>query len=616
MVPSTDADVLIVGAGAAGSAAALELTRCGVNAVVVTPAMTHQRPGYVVVPRELAENVDHCGCARMHEIAIVERAHASSSLPQAGMISMHRRCWRDYLESSLAWWRVPRFEGRVLSVDQKNGLAIVNVSCRDGSDARLTARHVIDSVSLDRDPAAVPNGWISSSLVSGNCESVSWHLDRHSLRNGFASRVVERVQVDDSLVRVTDVRVLAGSHRATVWPDSAPPGLSEITAIIPPVSSRWITVGIGRGLVNLFTGHSASLGWTSGRIAGAAVIAHRDDADMARRSYERRLRGAVFGSSMNFDVGRHKSAFRTLLQSMPDQTPYSQNLRRAALLPMGFLSLSSNHGGPFPSGARSSFEIFESTVDTLVGSVVARYWPVGALAGKGGLRGSVDLRPSLFFGRCYELSGGTDLLRFTRVGAALDLTAFAGFALLVGDSMEDIWTREADFRSGGAVMSADFCLAHALRLSAIQSMDILSAVSGWIVNMISIPQHERDAAQFFGSAYEMAGRLGAQLSPGVDQTVARLGETGAALGRAVAASEESLARKGLPNQLGVNAGGFHEAGLCSRRTARSPVAEQEARYYSRAAIRWVSLLPVSPARERLLETIRQVPHRTLCGVRA
>lgn len=607
-------DALVVGGDDAAILTAVQLARRGVDVCLVDPGARDGGAGYVVVTAELLAADGSPHCARNHRDAQVRAGRRVQRLHGADLVSLHRTCWVTRLHQRVQAYGVPRILGRVADVVRSSdGWWRLLIRRADGEvPETVEARHLVDSVGLDtaltHEPLVVI-GEVRRELAGVATTALTWDLDVGCTQTGASSRVTESVPVAEHLTLRSEVVVYDKVRPMTLQERERSRSAGTEPMLLGRTGS-WIMIGAARGLVNRTTGQGAELARRGAQLVAEAVQAHPLDSEAARNSFERRLTTAVRGAPGAFEPRLHGSAFRSVVHSVGDRSPHLTSLRRAVLLSTD-APAHSRRRRPEPAASSTSADLlmYEAAVDGLIGRAVSRSWPVTRVA-DGGRRSVLDLhRPSRFLGRCFEVLGGSGVLRLTKLGAALDLATSAGFSLLAAVPTSGEWVDEPDLGFGGSLMSADVCLAHALRFSADLEPDVLAAVSSWIIEWSSADTGREGAFELFGETFELCARLAGATATVRSYEASRLRHVGAQFGRAVARAEEAGARSGWSPLLGLDVLGFRQAGLTGRTSARAPVAAAEAVAHAHAARRWLLLLPETRARADLVHLVAGVPAR-------
>ena len=380
-----------------------------------------------------------------------------------------------------------------------------------------------------------------------------------------------------------------------------------------------IAIGLARGLLNPFTGETMALAELSGRTAAAAILDHRDDPARALTSYDRRLRQHLHGIPLNGSNGirRHELAFRVLTRTLTDPNPYFQAMRRNLLLPGGsqarVLSGSSTDDVPVPGFLTT----YLAGCDLAIGRHLSRHWPsLVAASGRTRPADSV-LRPSALLAIACLLLGRKQLAQLVPLGAALDLSAIGGLAQASAGGGALLHERETDLHSGTSVLMADYCFAWGLRLASDYGPWISEALAGWMVDIAELRASREQGYVYYSRTFEMAMRLGSQLSDGSPAEVSLLGDLGRLLGQLFGASEEVLSRRGLTHHLGCGIDGLVGVGLASSDHPQPPhgtdALVEIARSASADGERAREVLdhfPDSPTKKVLIACLRRLVYRT------
>ncbi|HUR01465.1 MAG TPA: lycopene cyclase family protein [Nonomuraea sp.] len=363
----------------------------------------------------------------------------------------------------------------------------------------------------------------------------------------------------------------ADARFATARP-AGPVGCGPISTGFAPALAEHegrLLVGDAAGLVNPFTGEGLSYALQSALLAAQAIAAHPADPAAARGVYVRRLARSFVG---HFETARHAArryhlAWRVLAATAHSDQPIFALSRRSMLL-------AEDLAGPVGERVELSWEDrlylrpFLTGCDETALSAVREDWPFIARLLTGGAESSLRLRPATLLLAGFIASGAHPRAELAGVGAATDLAALGALALIGAPRAADAgWTggREVDWESAITVLACDFLLSQSARLIAESVPEASWAFSDWLAELTRLRATRiadpatTGADDLFAALFEFPVRVGAQLGGADLATMEAIRAFGRHCGRAFLLAEDVLALRGQPTRLATTTRAMLEA---------------------------------------------------------
>ncbi|GAB3409868.1 FAD-dependent oxidoreductase [Flindersiella endophytica] len=313
-----------------------------------------------------------------------------------------------------------------------------------------------------------------------------------------------------------------------------------------------LQVGDAAGLTNPFTGEGLSYAVQSGRLAAEAIVEYRDDPDGAMAAYASRLEQAFVGY---FETARHASrryqlAWRTLAATAHSDNAFFVKGRRAILLPSGMPALGGGLRMALTSAEDLMVRPFLAACETVQVAAVRSEWPfLARLAASGTGPTGTQVRPAALFLAASVSGGAMPPVHLAPVAAAIELATLGALAFLRPPRGRPI--RGVDWASTTAVLAGDFLLSVAARLVASTAPEASWAFADWLAELTRLRvlrlSEGGAAVDLFATLFEFPARIGAWLT---GAPVAAVREVGYQAGRAFLYTEDLLALTNAETRLG------------------------------------------------------------------
>ncbi|ONI76320.1 hypothetical protein ALI144C_37320 [Actinosynnema sp. ALI-1.44] len=327
------------------------------------------------------------------------------------------------------------------------------------------------------------------------------------------------------------------------------------------VGPDWMRIGDVAGLVNPFTGDGLGHAVESAMLAVRSIVDHKADPAAARSAYRRRLGSAFVGY---FETARHAArryhlAWRILESAAEDDGPFFVKGHRAILLPEGIGGLATER---MPRDW--SMVPFLTACDEVAVSTVRHEWPFLArlLADEGSGAGQ-QVRPALLFASALTASGGPPDVGYAPVGAAIELATLGTLAFLSPSGHRPPPGRGIDWTMATTVLAGDFLLSQASRLVAAAAPDCSWAFAEWLAELTAMRATRAPATALFGALFEFPARIGAQLATTDPAVVRVVRDIGHHCGEMFLLGEDVLALRGERTRLDLTAAGMADRGISS-----------------------------------------------------
>ena len=323
-------------------------------------------------------------------------------------------------------------------------------------------------------------------------------------------------------------------------------------------SARCLLVGDAAGLVNPFTGEGLNLALRSGLLAASAIADNQSDARAAREAYADQLSASFVGY---FEAARHAArryhlTWRVLDATARNEHPFFVKTRRVVLEPEGLAALSpADH---VDLGIEEVIMVAPLLVacDEIVITTIREEWPfLARMAMADDAAGSLRLRPSLLFFGALLAGGRAPEARCAMVAAAIELAQLGALTFLGPPSTRPHSGRGVDWAVAATVLAGDFLLSQASRLIAESAPEVSWSFADWLLELITFrdgrlgPGGAVSARELFASLFEFPARIGALLGGAPAGTVEALRDVGSACGRGFLHAEDILALRGERTRL-------------------------------------------------------------------
>jgi flavin-dependent dehydrogenase len=323
-------------------------------------------------------------------------------------------------------------------------------------------------------------------------------------------------------------------------------------------SARCLLVGDAAGLVNPFTGEGLNLAFQSGLMAASAIAENPSDARAAREAHADQLSASFVGY---FEAARHAArryhlTWRVLDGTADSEHPFFVKTRRVVLEPEGLGALSrTDH---IDLGVEETIMIAPllAACDEVMVTTIREEWPfLARMAMADDAAGSLRLRPSVLFFGALLAGGRTPQARYAMVAAGIELAQLGALTFLGPPSAHPHSGRGVDWAVATTVLAGDFLLAQASRLVAESAPEVSWSFADWLLELITFrdshlgPDGAVSARELFASLFEFPARIGALLGAASDPTIEALRDVGSACGRAFLHAEDILALRGERTRL-------------------------------------------------------------------
>jgi menaquinone-9 beta-reductase len=601
MTQPRQADVLVIGAGPAGAAAAAALARNGLSVLMADDrkaAGDHE----VLVSGEAVRALRALGLTAMPSMRRLRSVRLSfgrgthRAVTDSGAVVCGRKQLRDGLRRAALAAGAVHIQGRVADVEAAGDRYRAAVTGSRSRSCEVIARHVVmaagsaQSLTAPAMPdrgAQVPlagiacarrfaGAWLRATALllliapeetrADAAPTCAWAVPGHgatvtvgaaSVGGRAGSVPVDLLQTALAGLADCDPRLAALTPAGPVISGPLDVGFTPERA----ASARYLLVGDAAGLVNPFTGEGLNLAIRSGLQAAAAIGAHPSDADAARDAYAGQLAAGFVGY---FEAARHAArryhlAWRVLGATARSDHPFFAKARRVTLLPEGLDALNpADHVG-LELREMMLAAPFLTACDEVMITTVREQWPfLARLAVASDAAGGLRLRPGLLFLGALLAGGGPPEIGRATVAAGIELAQLGALALLgppASGGPPPFASRGIDWAVATTVLAGDFLLAQASRLVAESAPEISWSFGDWLLELIGIrdsqlrPAPSACAAEMFASFFEFPARIGALLGGCSADAVQALRDAGYHCGRAFLHAEDVLALRGKRTRL-------------------------------------------------------------------
>ncbi|WP_410585592.1 FAD-dependent oxidoreductase [Amycolatopsis sp. lyj-108] len=548
---SVDVTVVVLGAGPAGSVAAAELARAGLDVALVGPPPDATATD-TLVSKETAvyAGVDH------RSVDLLELAFDQgrrTELTDTGLAS----CFHDHLVNTLMQkaedFGIARYTelGAAERIDDGWQVRV--------GDRTVRARHLIRATGTSGDGSLSAyaqrcSGWSSGDQVflhlpapastgrtgqptpvrltpSGIDGQATISVFGGSIETAFGLLVQSRPEL-------AGLRPAGPVHSGTVHTGFTPSAGVQDGALV---------VGDALGVVNPFTGTGAGTAITTGKLAAAAIVEQATDPALSARTYLQLLNRDVLGHAgpPTQAARRYRLAWRILADTSGMDHPFFAKGRKAILLPDGIRRL----GERRRADAGVAVAPFLLSTSEIAVAAVRREWPfVASLIRLETDADQHDVRPALLFAGAALASGKPPKSEWAGIAAAIELAMLGMLALTASEPSGTLAGRGVDWPSATAILAGDFLLAQAARLVARHEPELSGPFADWMADLVAIrarrisePPDPAASVDFFGCLFEFPARIAAQLADCPEDVVTRLREFGNASGRVFIHVEDLLA---------------------------------------------------------------------------
>ncbi|WP_253858100.1 lycopene cyclase family protein [Prauserella alba] len=331
-----------------------------------------------------------------------------------------------------------------------------------------------------------------------------------------------------------------------------------------------LLVGDAAGLVNPFTGDGLGHAIRSGVLAGRAIAAHFAENDAAERAYTRELTRAFIGY---FGTARHAArryhlAWRMLADSSSSENPFFVKGRRAILLPEGIGGLGPQQRLGLQDDTSRLLVPFLLACNEIAVRTVRDDWPfITSLLVSGQSGTNHDLRPAILFAAATMVNGQPPDNEHALVATAIELAMLGALALL-GPASQSSEQRGVDWPAATAIMAGDFLLAQAAAIIAHHRPALSGVFAEWLDELTSLRARACQPGQvvasgtaLFGTMFEFPARVGAQLAGASDDVVGAIRSFGYHCGITFLHTEDLLALRNKRTRLDTTLQGLLELRL-------------------------------------------------------
>lgn len=581
--PATVVNVLIVGAGPAGAAAAVTAARAGLS-VLVADHVAPPRVGDAVVSgiamqrlTELgadvagirpADSVELCFPGRSRQVtgigaavadhgamraALADAAIAAGAKLAIGRVTLLPTADKENNAVNAVLNGVPIRAAHVVVATGAAGTSMpthaTGITCAQRfANIDIANRIVLAPLQPAAEPGAQPA--MLAVLPGTNGTATVW-LTRRGTTSSAAPITDPSRLLQDALAMMSDHdrRFAAAVPIGSAVQATVHSGFSQDLL----ETSEAFLVGDAAGLANPFTGEGIGTALLSGMLAGRAIAAHT--ADAARAQYARRLAGEYVGY---FETARHATrryhlVWRTLDAAAASDHTIFAKARRAILLPEEIPGLAGDRV-PITSADRVVTGPFLVACDEVGVASLRAQWPFLArllLSGTGPTRHRI--RPALLFLAGLLAEDRPPAITRATPAAAVELATFGALAFLGTESAQP-QTRSIDWAGSTLVMAGDFLMSRASSLIAESTPEASWALADWLAELAAsraarLSERPSRAIDLQASLMEFPARLGALLNGGSADTVKTLRTVGGLLGEAFTHAEDVLALTGRRTRL-------------------------------------------------------------------
>lgn len=579
--PANVVDVLIVGAGPAGTAAAVTASRAGLRVLLADDSTLGQAHDVIVsgvAARRMAELGAETRCLRLADAVELRFPGRSREITGIGTAVADGGALRAALTDAAIAAGAELGTGRVTLMPKAGDdiSAILNGIPRPATHVVLatgagvtTPTHATGIACAQRfanidvpnrivlapvEPAAEPGARPAMlTVLPGTDGTATVWLTRRGTGQPTPPTAdpTQLLEIALAALAVHDQRFAAARPIGSTVYATVNAGFSQDLL----EGSDALLVGDAAGLANPFTGEGIGAALLSGVLAGQAIAAHVNDPQLARAQYIRRLAGEYVGY---FETARHATrryhlVWRTLdAAAVSDHTIFSK-ARRAILLPEEIPGLAGDRVSIAPSDRMVTGPFLVACDEVSVASLRSQ-WPFLArllLSGTGPTRHRI--RPALLFLAGALAEDQSPDITLATPAAAAELATFGALAFLGNESAQQT-SRSVDWAGATLVMAGDFLMSRASLLIAESAPEASWALADWLAELAAVRaarlgNRPSRATDLHASLMEFPARLGALLSGGSADTVKVMRTIGGLLGEAFTHAEDILALTGRRTRL-------------------------------------------------------------------
>ncbi|MEU8343473.1 NAD(P)/FAD-dependent oxidoreductase [Spirillospora sp. NPDC048832] len=587
-------DVLVVGAGVAGTVTAIALRRRGIGVLLVDPERPAGAADYdvqvsapAIAGLSAIGALDHVGLEEIAGLVLRCGDGRPRSFPaMGGAVCTAGRLRRGLIAAALDAGAT-HVRGRVVRIDRTDdGRHCAVVEPEGGVPEDVTARHVViaHGVTDRATGAAAVRRYSGVSLRSKAVTMLAapttidprehptyiWVLPNADGDQGTctvgAARLGEfrRADAEEFLDRAW--REISAADRALRnGTPSGPTVFGPLNSGFTPddaVVDGRLRVGDAAGLVNPFTGEGLGYAVESGMTAARCIAANPRDPERAGKDYGRRLAASYVGY---FETARHAArryhlTWRILASTADSDRPFFAKARRAVLFPDGLAGLTAAERMPLPDAEAATLKPFLVACDEVAVSAVRRDWPfLARLVVMTETSSHQRLRPAVPFFAALGAGGRPPDVTWATVGAAIELATLGALAFLGPSAPTGPDGRRAvDWGTTSVILAGDFLLAQAARLIATYAPELSWSFSDWLAELAALrvervtgPSGAKNvpATELFAVLLEFPARVGGRLGGAGPAVVDALREYGRHCGHALLHTEDVLVLSGRTGRL-------------------------------------------------------------------
>ncbi|HTA02574.1 MAG TPA: hypothetical protein VK802_19505 [Streptosporangiaceae bacterium] len=595
------ADVLVVGAGPAGSVAAAELARRGLSVLLACGGGGGVQGHDVLVSGQAAQYLTGLGGPAVTPLRPVRAVRlgvgrAGRSIASVGCFACDAGQLRDGLRLAAVSAGAVPVAGLVTSIEVgADGYLAMIAGSGDGGPP-VVSRHVIAATGVAgraagdvagiacaqrfagaglrgrmllalTPPAAV--GPVAPPICAWAIPGANGIVTVGVARGagpgavgpeGMAVR--EDVIVPADLIGIAVEALAEAEPRLRALAPAGPLVSGPLDAGFTPdrlAAADYLLVGDAAGLVNPFTGEGLGYAMLSGQLAARSVAERPDDREAAREAYRQSLSSRFVGY---FETARHASrryhlTWRVLGAAASSDHPFFAKARRAILLPDGLTGIAPSDHLDLAVPDAIALMPFLAACDEVIVATIRGQWPfLARLMLAEGAVAQPRLRPALLLYAGLISGGARPDARYATVGAAIELAQLGALSFLGPPPAAGPPGRGVDWAAATTVLAGDFLLAQASRLVAESQAGISWSFAEWLGELAALraarlgpTPADVPAGAVFASLLEFPARIGGLLGGCPAGTVTALREVGHHCGHAFLRAEDILALRGERTRL-------------------------------------------------------------------